>query len=404
MSNDDLAAKAAAFANDIAARLGPWLQQVGSSAQTGAATTAEIGKQLGAACTGEFADPDALIAALKRHNSAMAVRKSFTRRLEALAKGARKRIVLPEAEDDRVLKAAAILAAKDVVDVTLLGDPEAVADRAAELGIDLGATAIESPDSADKLEAYAAEYAKLRAHKGVTIEQAREKMRDLSYYATMMVQLGEADGMVSGACHTTANTIRPAFEFVRTKPGVSVVSGAFLLCLADQVAVYADCAVNPNPTAEQLADIALTAAETAVAFGLTPKVAMLSYSTGDSGKGPDVDRMAEAVKLAQAKSPGLALDGPLQYDAAVDKDVAKLKRPDSLVAGQASVFVFPDLEAGNIGYKIAQRTSGALVIGPLLQGLNKPVNDLSRGSLVDDIVNTVIITAIQSQTNTPAGE
>ncbi|MDR3070704.1 MAG: phosphate acetyltransferase, partial [Propionibacteriaceae bacterium] len=246
---------------------------------------------------------------------------------------------------------------------------------------------------------YATEYAQLRAHKGVTLEQALAKMADLSYFGTMMVHFAQADGMVSGACHTTANTIRPALEFIKTKPGISVVSGAFLMCLNDQVAVFGDCAVNLNPSAQQLADIAIATSETAVGFGIVPKVAMLSYSTASSGSGPDVDRVREATRIAQAAAPGLALDGPLQFDAAVSRDVAALKLPDSLVAGQASVFIFPDLEAGNIGYKAVQRTSGALAIGPLLQGLRKPVNDLSRGALVDDIVNTIIITAIQAQTS-----
>ncbi|MDR1790901.1 MAG: phosphate acetyltransferase [Propionibacteriaceae bacterium] len=398
MSNiDDITAKVTAFAQEVAATVGPKVQQIGHSAATGAAKTAEISKQVAAALTGEYADADGLINALTRYNSATKVQRDFEKKLEGLAQQQLKQIVLPETEDDRVLKAADILLRKQVAKLILLGDAEAINARAAELGLDLGAATILPTNDPEKLELYAAEYAKLRAHKGVTIEQAREKMLDPSYFATMMVHLGQADGMVSGACHTTANTIRPAFEFIRTKPGCSVVSGAFLMCLTEQVAVYGDCAVNPNPTAAELADIAIATAATAVQFGIVPKVAMLSYSTAASGKGPDVDRVAEAVRIAKEKSPGLALEGPIQFDAAVDAEVAKIKLPDSQVAGNATVFIFPDLDAGNIGYKVGQRMSGRLAIGPLLQGLNKPVNDLSRGALVDDIVNTVIITAIQAQ-------
>ncbi len=247
------------------------------------------------------------------------------------------------------------------------------------------------------VERFAAEYARLRAHKGVTVEKARETLKDLSYFGTMMVHLGLADGMVSGAVNTTANTIRPSFEFIKSKPGVSVVSSSFLMCMPDRVLVFADCAVNPDPTAEQLADIAISSAETASKFGIEPRVAMLSYSTGDSGFGADVDKVREATEMVKQRAPQLKVDGPIQFDAAIDATVGKKKMPDSEVAGQATVFVFPDLNTGNNTYKAVQRTSGAVAIGPALQGLNKPVNDLSRGALVDDIVNTVAITAIQAQ-------
>jgi phosphate acetyltransferase len=395
-NTEDFSAKAAAFVNDFAANVGARLRLLGHSAQTGAALTAEIGAQISAAITGDSADPQGLIAALKTYNSATKVRLDFEDKLIERARADRKTIVLPESEDERVLRAAAELLRRDVVDLVLLGEEDEVRERAAGLELDLEGVQIVSVADPDRVGRYAAEYARLRAHKGVSQEQAVAKMADVNYFGTMMVQLGEADGMVSGANHTTASTIRPALEVVKTKPGCSVVSGAFAMCLADQVAIFADCAVNPNPTAQQLADIALTTADTAVAFGVIPKVAMLSYATGASGSGADVDRMAEAARIVKEQAPGLAVDGPLQFDAAVDKQVAALKRPESLVAGQATVFVFPDLEAGNIGYKAVQRTSGALAIGPILQGLRKPVNDLSRGALVADIVNTVIITAVQA--------
>ena len=226
---------------------------------------------------------------------------------------------------------------------------------------------------------------------------ARDTMTDVSYFGTMMVHRGLADGMVSGAVHTTAHTIRPSLEFVKTKPGISIVSSVFFMCLADRVMVYGDCAVVPDPTAEQLADIAISSAETASAFGIEPRVAMLSYSTGESGSGADVDRVREATRLVRMRRPDLKVEGPIQYDAAVDATVAKVKLPGSEVAGHATVFIFPDLNAGNNAYKAVQRAANAVAIGPVLQGLNKPVNDLSRGALVTDIVNTIAITAIQAQ-------
>ena len=313
------------------------------------------------------------------------------------ARADRKRIVLPEPDDDRVLQAAAQVLAAGIADITFVGDADYVAKRAGELGIDLSAAQVVSVDDPAYRERYAEEFARLRAKKGVTLEQAREKVTDVSYFGTMMVHMGDADGMVSGAAHTTAHTIVPSFQIIKTAPGVSVVSSIFLMAMKDRVWAFGDCAVNPNPTPEQLADIAVTSARTAAQFGVTPRVAMLSYSTGTSGAGPDVDAVVEATRLAREKAPELAIEGPIQFDAAVDAAVASKKLPGSDVAGKATVFVFPSLEAGNIGYKAVQRSSGALAVGPVLQGLNKPVNDLSRGALVEDIVNTVALTAVQAQ-------
>ena len=313
------------------------------------------------------------------------------------ARADRKRIVLPEPDDDRVLQAAAQVLAAGIADITFVGDADYVATRASELGLDLSAAQVVSTGDPAYLERYAEEFARLRAKKGVTLEQAREKVTDVSYFGTMMVHMGDADGMVSGAAHTTAHTIVPSFQIIKTAPGVSVVSSIFLMAMKDRVWAFGDCAVNPNPTPEQLADIAVTSARTAAQFGVTPRVAMLSYSTGTSGAGPDVDAVVEATRLAREKAPELAIEGPIQFDAAVDAAVASKKLPGSDVAGKATVFVFPSLEAGNIGYKAVQRSSGALAVGPVLQGLNKPVNDLSRGALVEDIVNTVALTAVQAQ-------
>ena len=313
------------------------------------------------------------------------------------ARADRKRIVLPEPDDDRVLQAAAQVLAAGIADITFVGDADYVAKRAGELGLDLSAAQVVSVNDPAYLERYAEEFARLRAKKGVTLEQAREKVTDVSYFGTMMVHMGDADGMVSGAIHTTAHTIVPSFQIIKTAPGVSIVSSVFLMLLKDRVWAFGDCAVNPNPTPEQLADIAVTSARTAAQFGVTPRVAMLSYSTGTSGAGPDVDAVVEATRLAREKAPELALEGPIQFDASVDEAVASVKLPDSPVAGHANVFIFPSLNAGNIGYKAVQRSSGAVAIGPVLQGLNKPVNDLSRGALVEDIVNTVALTAVQAQ-------
>ncbi len=314
------------------------------------------------------------------------------------AKARRKHIVLPEGTEGRILRAAEIVLLRDVCDITLLGDPVEVRQRASALGLSLDRAVIIDPRTSELLPAFADTYYELRRHKGISPAMARDTMVDVSYFSTMMVHRGHADGMVSGSIHTTAHTIRPALEFVKTKPGTSIVSSVFFMCLADRVLVYGDCAIVPEPTAQQLADIAISSAATAGAFGIEPRVAMLSYSTGESGTGPDVDRVREATRLVRHRRPDLKIEGPIQYDAAADPTVAKVKMPDSEVAGQATVFIFPDLNAGNNAYKAVQRTAGAIAIGPVLQGLNKPVNDLSRGALVPDIVNTIAITAIQAQT------
>ncbi|MDR1710824.1 MAG: phosphate acetyltransferase [Propionibacteriaceae bacterium] len=321
----------------------------------------------------------------------------FESKLQDLAAANPRVIVLPESQEDRILKAAAEVLAHGIAKIALVGKAEAVNARAAELGLDLSQAQIVDKEDPALLERFAAEYAKLRAHKGVTVDDAKARMADGSYFGTMMVHLGLADGMVSGSVNTTANTIRPSLEFIKTKPGVSVVSGSFLMVLGDRVDVYADCAVNPNPTPEQVADIAVSTAQTAVKFGVEPRVAILSYSTGNSGAGPDVDVAREVTALARAKAPEVPIEGPIQFDAAFDPVVAQAKLPDSAVAGKATVFIFPNLNAGNIAYKAVQRTSGAVAIGPVLQGLNKPVNDLSRGALVRDIVNTIAFTCIQAQ-------
>ncbi|GLI26217.1 phosphate acetyltransferase [Agromyces rhizosphaerae] len=312
------------------------------------------------------------------------------------ARQADKHIVLPEGDDDRILRAAATLLARGVARLTILGESIEVRARALSLGLDIaGAEVVSSHDAVMGMK-FAEEYHRLRQHKGMTLERARERVTDVSYFGTMMVHMGLADGMVSGAAHTTAHTIKPSFEIVKTKPGVSVVSSVFLMALADRVLVYGDCAVNPDPTAEQLADIAISSSQTAAQFGIDPRVAMLSYSTGSSGAGADVDKVRAATALVRERMPHLLVEGPIQYDAAVDVAVAASKLPDSEVAGRATVFIFPDLNTGNNTYKAVQRSAGAVAIGPVLQGLNKPVNDLSRGALVQDIVNTVAITAIQA--------
>jgi phosphate acetyltransferase len=316
------------------------------------------------------------------------------------ARADRRRVVLPEGTDERILRATETVLRRNVADVTLLGPAEEIRRRAAALGLDLGGAQVVDPtgaETADLRERFAETYAKARAHKGVTLVQARDIVTDVSYFGTLMVHEGLADGMVSGAAHTTAHTIRPAFEVIRTVPGTAIVSSVFFMCLADRVLVYGDCAVNPDPDAEQLADIALSSAVTAQRFGVEPRVAMLSYSTGESGFGAGVEKVRTATKLVRERRPDLPVDGPIQYDAAVDASVARTKLPGSDVGGQATVFVFPDLNPGNNTYKAVQRSAGAVAVGPVLQGLRRPVNDLSRGCTVPDIVNTVAITAIQAQ-------
>ncbi|MFT4051307.1 MAG: phosphate acetyltransferase [Microbacterium sp.] len=333
-------------------------------------------------------------------HSAVVTPLMFEYQLLERARSSRKRIVLPEGGDDRILRAAATVLARGIADLTILGDESEVRSRAVELGLDLSGAHVLSPFDPETVDLFAREYAQLRKHKGVTYEKAADTVTDVSYFGTMMVHLGLADGMVSGAAHTTAHTIRPAFEIIKTQPGVSVVSSVFLMALADRVLVYGDCAVIPVPSATQLADIAISSAATARQFGIDPRVAMLSYSTGESGSGEDVDKVRAATALVRERAPGLLVEGPIQYDAATDAAVAKTKMPNSPVAGRATVFVFPDLNTGNNTYKAVQRSAGAVAMGPVLQGLNKPINDLSRGALVDDIVNTIAITAIQAQTPT----
>ncbi len=306
-------------------------------------------------------------------------------------------IVLPEGTEERILRAAETLLLRGVAQLTLLGSELEVRGAAARLGLDIAGAHVLDPAEPELAEHFALEYARRREHKGVTVDVARDIVADPSYFGTLMVALEMADGMVSGSTHTTAETIRPSFELIRTRPGVAMVSSAFFMCLADRVLVYADCAINPEPTAEELADIAVSSAATAAQFGVEPRVAMLSYSTGSSGTGADVDRVREATRLVRERAPELSVDGPIQYDAAVDASVARTKLPESTVAGRATVFIFPDLNTGNNTYKAVQRSAGAVAIGPVLQGLNKPVNDLSRGATVHDIVNTVAITAIQAQ-------
>ncbi|WIM67413.1 phosphate acetyltransferase [Corynebacterium breve] len=320
----------------------------------------------------------------------------FEAQLLERAKTVGAHIVLPEGEDDRILLAAGQLLKQEIAKLTILGEPEELKRRAGELGVDLSDANLLNHLTSPLLEEFANDFVEIRKKKGVTLEEARETMKDISYFATMMVHKGLADGMVSGAANTTAHTIRPALQIIRTTPDTSVVSSIFLMVMRGRLWAFGDCAVNPNPTADQLGEIAVVSAKTAAQFGIDPKVAMLSYSTGTSGAGPDVERAIQALEKARELDPSLAVDGPLQFDAACDPGVAKKKMPESPVAGQANVFVFPDLEAGNIGYKTAQRTGGALAVGPILQGLNKPVNDLSRGATVPDIVNTVAITAIQA--------
>jgi phosphate acetyltransferase len=344
-------------------------------------------------------DEDALSERLVSFHSETLTPRMFQYQLVKRAKEHKKHIVLPEGEDDRVLIAADRLIRQSVVSLTILGNRKSIqtAVKRLNLSLDLGKVEIENPAVSPRFEMYAQKLHELRKSKGLTLEMARDLMLDVSYFGTMMVFLGEADGMVSGAIHTTQHTIRPALQFVKTKPGVSTVSSVFFMCLPNRVSVFGDCAVVPNPSSEQLADIAISAAESASMFGIEPKIAMLSYSSGSSGSGEDVEKVRRAAELVKSRRPDLKIEGPIQYDAAVDPGVGKQKLPNSEVAGQASVLIFPDLNTGNNTYKAVQRETGALAIGPMLQGLNKPVNDLSRGCTVADIFNTVVITAIQAQ-------
>ena len=325
--------------------------------------------------------------------------RMFQYNLLKQARKERKHIVLPEGNDDRVLIAISRLQEMDVVDLTVIGSKKEIEKRAAELkiNIDYSKLNIVLPNESADYENYSETYYELRKEKNVTLAMAQDLMEDVSYYGTMMVYKGHADGMVSGAAHTTQHTILPALQFVKTRPECKIVSSIFFMCLENRVSIFGDCAINPNPTAEQLAEIAISSADSSIAFGIEPKIAMLSYSSGNSGKGDDVDKVRNATEIVRQKRPDLKIEGPIQYDAAVDMTVGKSKLPNSEVAGQASVLIFPDLNTGNNTYKAVQRETGALAIGPMLQGLNKPVNDLSRGCTIDDIINTVIITAIQAQ-------
>ncbi|AZK96554.1 MULTISPECIES: phosphate acetyltransferase [Streptomyces] len=327
----------------------------------------------------------------------------FEHELLEQARADRRRVVLPEGTEERVLRAADVLVRRDVCDLTLLGDPDIIRKKAADLGIDLSSVQLIDPNTSELRQPFAERYAELRAHKGISVELAYDVVADVNYFGTLMVEEGLADGMVSGSVHSTAATIRPAFEIIKTRRptdpggGAAIVSSVFFMCLADKVLVYGDCAVNPDPNAEQLADIAVQSAATAARFGVEPRIAMLSYSTGTSGSGADVDKVREATELVRRSRPDLRIEGPIQYDAAVEPSVAATKLPESEVAGRATVLIFPDLNTGNNTYKAVQRSAGAVAVGPVLQGLRKPVNDLSRGALVGDIVNTVAITAIQAQ-------
>jgi phosphate acetyltransferase len=346
---------------------------------------------------GETVDTVALLAAIDVAKSNVVTPLMFQYRVFERARADRRHVVLPEGYDERILRATGTLLRLEVADLTLLGEERIIRAKALAAGIDISGARIVSPNDPELVATFADEYVRLRAHKGMTVQVATETVTDVSYFGTMMVHLGMADGMVSGAVHTTAHTIRPSFEIIKTAPGTKIVSSVFLMCLSDRVLVYGDCAVNPDPTAAQLADIAISSAETAAQFGIEPRVAMLSYSTGTSGSGADVDKVRAATELVHQLRPDLLVEGPIQYDAAVDPLVASTKLPDSLVAGKATVLIFPDLNTGNNTYKAEQRSANAIAIGPVLQGLNKPVNDLSRGALVADIVNTVAITAVQAQ-------
>ncbi|MBZ2398523.1 phosphate acetyltransferase [Erwinia amylovora] len=321
---------------------------------------------------------------------------AFRYQLTELARAAGKRIVLPEGDEPRTVKAAAICAERGIATCVLLGNPEEIQRVAASQGVELGA-GIEIVDPASARENYVARLVELRKNKGMTEVVAQEQLEDNVMLGTMMLERGEVDGLVSGAVHTTANTIRPPLQLIKTAPNSSLVSSVFFMLLPEQVLVYGDCAINPDPNPEQLAEIAIQSADSALAFGIEPRVAMISYSTGNSGAGSDVEKVREATRIAQEKRPDLVIDGPLQYDAAIMADVAQSKAPNSPVAGRATVFIFPDLNTGNTTYKAVQRSADLISIGPMLQGMRKPVNDLSRGALVDDIVYTIALTAIQSK-------
>ncbi|MCI4443796.1 MAG: phosphate acetyltransferase [Lentimicrobium sp.] len=347
----------------------------------------------------KYVDLDSLTEKFIKFEAEGMTPKMFQYNLVKRAKKHRKHIVLPEGNDDRIIIAAARLLAMDVVDISIIGNKKQIENKVNELGLSFDFTKVHiiNPIKSEHYDDYVNTYYELRKEKKMTLEIAKDLMEDGSYFGTMMVYKGDADGMVSGAAHTTQHTILPALQFIKTKPNSSVVSSIFFMCLEDRVSIFGDCAINPNPTAEQLAEIAISSADSSLAFGIEPKIAMLSYSSGSSGKGDEVDKVRTATEIVRKKRPDLKIEGPIQYDAAVDFEVGQSKMPNSEVAGHASVLIFPDLNTGNNTYKAVQRETGALAIGPMLQGLNKPVNDLSRGCTVDDIINTVVITAIQAQ-------
>lgn len=347
----------------------------------------------------KYVDLDTLAQKLITFEAEGMTPKMFQYNLVKRAKKHRKHIVLPEGNDERIIIAASRLLAMDVVDISIIGNKKQIENKVAELGLDFDFSKVDiiNPIESKCYDDYVNTYYELRKAKNVSMAMAKDLMEDVSYFGTMMVYKGHADGMVSGAAHTTQHTILPALQFIKTKPNCSVVSSIFFMCLEDRVSIFGDCAINPNPTAEQLAEIAISSADSSLAFGIEPKVAMLSYSSGSSGKGDEVDKVRLATEIVRQKRPDLKIEGPIQYDAAVDLEVGQSKMPNSEVAGHASVLIFPDLNTGNNTYKAVQRETGALAIGPMLQGLNKPVNDLSRGCTVDDIINTVVITAIQAQ-------
>lgn len=347
----------------------------------------------------KYVDLDTLAQKLITFEAEGMTPKMFQYNLVKRAKKHRKHIVLPEGNDERIIIAASRLLAMDVVDISIIGNKKQIENKVAELGLDFDFSKVDiiNPIESKCYDDYVNTYYELRKAKNVSMAMAKDLMEDVSYFGTMMVYKGHADGMVSGAAHTTQHTILPALQFIKTKPNCSVVSSIFFMCLEDRVSIFGDCAINPNPTAEQLAEIAISSADSSLAFGIEPKVAMLSYSSGSSGKGDEVDKVRSATEIVRQKRPDLKIEGPIQYDAAVDLEVGQSKMPNSEVAGHASVLIFPDLNTGNNTYKAVQRETGALAIGPMLQGLNKPVNDLSRGCTVDDIINTVVITAIQAQ-------
>ncbi|MFI1481338.1 phosphate acetyltransferase [Streptomyces sp. NPDC020747] len=393
-----LAARLAPGTPVIAVETGSFLtasELFGMEGKLNAATPRKAERALG--LFERYVDTGGLLKRVSAPSSGRVTPMMFEHKLLEQARSDKRRVVLPEGTEARVLHAAEVLLRRGVCDLTLLGPVDQIRKKAADLGVDLGGAQLIDPQTSELRDRFAEKYAQLRAHKGVSVELAYDVVSDVNYFGTLMVEEGLADGMVSGSVHSTAATIRPAFEIIKTKPEASIVSSVFFMCLADKVLVYGDCAVNPDPNAEQLADIAIQSAATAEQFGVEPRIAMLSYSTGTSGSGADVDKVRTATELVRSRRDDLKIEGPIQYDAAVEPTVAATKLPGSEVAGQASVLIFPDLNTGNNTYKAVQRSAGAIAVGPVLQGLRKPVNDLSRGALVGDIVNTVAITAIQAQ-------